>query len=90
MGRVFLNVGAFIGIIGIGTGLVLGLATCFYIKEGGVALPQDYYLEKMPVNVDPVTIGIITLIAAVVVLLSTLMPTMKASRLTPTEGLRNE
>ena len=90
VGRVFLNVGAFIGIIGIGTGLVLGLATCFYIKEGGVALPQDYYLEKMPVNVDPVTIGIITLIAAVVVLLSTLMPTMKASRLTPTEGLRNE
>jgi ABC-type lipoprotein release transport system permease subunit len=90
VGRVFLNVGAFIGIIGIGTGLLLGLATCFYIKVGGVALPQDYYLERMPVNVDPMTVCLITFIAAVVVLLSTLLPTMKASRLTPTEGLRNE
>ena len=69
---------------------MLGLATCFYIKVGGISLPQDYYLEKMPVNVDPMTIGLIALIAAVVVLLSTLLPTMKASRLTPTEGLRNE
>ena len=31
VGRVFLNVGAFIGIIGIGTGLLLGLLTCYYI-----------------------------------------------------------
>jgi len=90
VGRVFLNVGAFIGIIGIGTGLLLGLATCFYIKVGGVSLPQDYYLEKMPVNVDPMTITLISLVAAIVVLLSTLLPTLKASRLTPTEGLRNE
>jgi lipoprotein-releasing system permease protein len=90
MGQVFLIVGAFIGFVGIGTGLLLGVGSCIWLTEWGVDMPREYYVEKMPVDVVPGTLVAVILVAALLVLLSTLIPARRVRKLAPSEGLRHE
>ena len=88
--RMFLSLGGFIGLIGSTAGVVLGLSTCAFIRWKGIQLPRQYYIERLPVNVDPMTIGLVFLAGIGICLLMTLYPAREASRLEPVEGLRYE
>ncbi len=88
--RVFSTVAAFIGCIGVGTGLGLGLLSCFLIATVGIPLPHEYYVENIPVNVDPLTVAVIAGSASLVIALASIYPTVQAARLVPSEGLRHE
>ena len=90
MGQTFLAVGAFIGFIGIGTGLGLGLLSCAVVALVGLPLPREYYVETVPVDVDPLLVVAVVLVTAAVTLTATLYPTRQAARLVPSEGLRYE
>jgi lipoprotein-releasing system permease protein len=88
--RTFLTIGGAIGVIGVGTGLALGLGSCAFIAWVGVPLPREYYVERVPVDVDPPTVLAIVVAAALVVLAATAYPTRAAARLVPSDGLRHE
>ncbi|MBR59252.1 MAG: hypothetical protein CMH54_14700 [Myxococcales bacterium] len=87
---VFLTIGAVIGLIGTLTGMFFGVGTCLYISIFPIPMPRDYYLESLPVQMDPMTIVTIVVMAGMLTVAASLFPTIKAARLIPSEGLRHE
>jgi lipoprotein-releasing system permease protein len=85
---IFLIVGSFIGLIGSVAGLTVGLTTCWIIHEFGIKLPRQYYIEMLPVHVDPYTVLSVFFAGILICLLATVYPAAQAARLKPVEGLR--
>jgi lipoprotein-releasing system permease protein len=83
--------GFIIGAIGTAFGVITGLTTCVGLKEFGVRLdPEVYYVDKLPINVDPGEYLVVALSALVITVLATIYPAVAASRLRPVEGIRYE
>lgn len=90
--KIFLYEGFVMGIVGIALGLVLGLGGCFVIaKYKIITLPQDvYYIDHLPVKVEPFDVSLICLASVIITLVSTYFPARQAGRLSPVEILRYE
>ena len=88
--RTFMTLGLVIGVVGTAAGASLGLLTCFLIDTVGFRLPKAYYIEFIPVDVDPLEVFAIVAAALGVCVVATLYPSRAASRLRPVEGLRYE
>jgi lipoprotein-releasing system permease protein len=89
--KIFVAEGLFIGAIGTGFGLLLGLGTCLFIDRVGIPLdPEVYYISNLPVRMNPVEFTLVALLSVVISYLATLYPATKAARLEPVEGLRAE
>ncbi len=89
--RIFMAEGAFIGGIGTVFGVVLGLVACLGLKYFGVRVdPEVYYVDHLPVNVDPVDYAVVAVAAILISTLMTIIPAWSASRLRPVDGLRYE
>ena len=86
--RIFMVLGGFIGGIGSLAGLVVGLLTCGFIRDVGVKLPRQYYIDMLPVDIDPLTIGIVFMSGILLCLLATVYPATEAASVHPVEGLR--
>ncbi|MBN2495633.1 MAG: ABC transporter permease [Deltaproteobacteria bacterium] len=87
--KIFMVEGITIGLIGTLLGLVMGWLACIWVKNYGIQLdPEVYYIEKMPVNMDPVEFVLIAGIALHISFVATIYPSRRASRLRPVEGLR--
>jgi lipoprotein-releasing system permease protein len=80
-----------IGVVGAFSGLVMGLAICYFLSEFGFPLNSEvYYISTLPVDVDPVEIITVVLAAIGISYLATIYPSIQAAKLNPVEGLRNE
>jgi lipoprotein-releasing system permease protein len=89
--KVFMTEGIIIGGIGTVFGVVTGLVSCLGLLWFGVRLDPDvYYVDRLPINVDPADYFIVTLCALGITLAATIYPAMAASRLRPVEGIRYE
>lgn len=89
--KVFVLEGLTVGIVGTILGLALGLGTCGIISSGIISLdPEVYYISTLPVRVEPAQVVVVSIIALVLSYLATIYPSVKASRLHPVEGLRDE
>ena len=89
--RIFMAEGAFIGGIGTVFGVVLGLVACLGLEYFGVRVdPEVYYVDHLPVNVDPVDYAVVAVAAILISTLMTIIPAWSASRLRPVDGLRYE
>jgi lipoprotein-releasing system permease protein len=98
--RVFAIGGFLIGVVGLGFGLGMGLVITWNLDiiqsavEGFLGfdvLPPDVYqLDRLPFQIDPLQIGVISGIAMVLSIGATLLPSWQASRLDPAEVLRYE
>jgi lipoprotein-releasing system permease protein len=98
--RVFLIIGASIGVVGTLAGLLVAILFCWRIDEirqfvawlsGTVVFdPNIYYLTKLPADLNWQTTGIIVAMALALSVLATLYPSWRASRLDPVEALRYE
>ncbi len=97
--RIFLMVGASVGVTGTIVGTVLGVLFCLNIEtlQGWVEAltgrtvfdPTVYYLAHLPARLDWREVAQIIVMALVLSLLATLYPSWRAARTDPVEALRN-
>lgn len=89
---IFLSEGAVIGIVGTIIGFLGGMGLCKLLAEYQfIKLPSDiYYLSSIPVNIRWGEVGIISLCAIILSVVSAIYPARYASSLNPIEALRYE
>lgn len=98
--RIFVMAGASIGVAGTLCGLALGAVFCIYITPiqnfvewatGTAVFSADVYmLSHIPAKIDWTEVGGIVALSALMSVLATLPPALRASRLDPVEALRYE
>ena len=89
--RLFMYKGLIIGVLGTIIGITLGLILCFIINKYGIKMdPEVYYINKLPVQINLGEVLLVSVFAIVISLLATLFPALRAARVNPVEGLRNE
>lgn len=88
---VFISEGALIGLIGIITGIALGLAACLVGNRYRlVSLPADIYsISNVPFHARAADVALAAAVAFILSLLATLYPARSAARLRPAEALRD-
>lgn len=89
--RIFMTEGIMIGGIGTVFGVALGLTGTLCLRWFGVRLDPDvYYVDRLPINVDPVDFTLVAVSALVITTLATFYPALAASKLRPVDGIRYE
>lgn len=96
--RIFLNQGMLIALVGIGVGIVAGLALgallpqLVTLLEGmlGRDLLAEYFVRELPVRVMASDLVLIAVLAALISLLTTWWPARRARLVDPAEALRHE
>lgn len=88
--RIFLVSAAGIGALGAAVGGVLGLTATTFLQKFPVRLPSTYYLETLPIVVEPSDVFFVLAFVPIVTLLAAFYPAQKASCISPVEALRYE
>lgn len=87
--RRFIAEGLCVGFLGSFGGIAMGLALCWDLDSYGFPLnPNVYYIEKLPVVVNPVEVAMVGVAALVIVCISSLYPALVAARLRPVDACR--
>ncbi len=98
--RVFLIVGAAIGVLGTLAGFVIGVLFCeniegirqtlIFLTGAQLFDPAIYFLSELPAEVDMKEVTSVVLMSLGLSLLATIYPSWRAARLDPVEALRYE
>jgi lipoprotein-releasing system permease protein len=87
--RIFVIEGLLIGAAGALMGLGLGFVLTFAAEHFGIRMnPEVYYIDKLPVHLDPTEFALVGTATVVVCLAATLFPAYQASRVRPVDALR--
>ena len=86
----FRLIGLLVGGFGALCGAVLGWISCALIDWWGIKPPVQLYLQKLPVDLEPLNLLLIVLVTVALSYLATIIPARRAAAVTPTEGLRYE
>ncbi len=98
--RIFLLVGATIGVTGTIAGFILGVLVCLnidrirwliaWLTDTELFPAELYYLSKLPADMDTGETASVVVMALVLSVLASVYPAWRASRLDPVEALRYE
>jgi lipoprotein-releasing system permease protein len=89
--RIFLYQGGIIGLVGTTLGLLVGVAVCKGLLVYGFPLdPKVYFISRLPVQVRPQEFLVTGLIALVICLEGTIVPSLYAANMLPAEGFREQ
>ncbi len=90
--RIFLYQGTVVGAVGTGGGLVLGLVVAVLLEKYRlIALdPTVYFIDHLPVAIQPLDVLFIVVASIVIAALATLYPANQAAKLYPVEAIRHE
>lgn len=88
--QLFAIQGLLIGLIGTLLGVATGLAACYVGKRIGIPLnPDVYYIDQMPVNVDPQSVALTFGAGVIISILATFYPALLGARVRPATGMRH-
>ena len=89
--KIFTIEGLIIGVLGIISTFALVPLVLFILdKLFNKVVSNTYYLDKLPLSITLKEIGIIYLVTIIIVYLSTLYPSYRASKLNPVEALKHD
>jgi lipoprotein-releasing system permease protein len=90
--RVFVLQGAWIGLIGTALGTLFGVILCVVLDRTQlIKIPPDvYFVDHLPVQLDPLDVGLIVLASIVVAFAATVYPSLQAAGLQPVEAIRHD
>jgi lipoprotein-releasing system permease protein len=89
IGRIFMWQGALLGAVGLSLGAVLTVIFIVYIRYfSTIELPDIYYDRSIPVEIRPISLLTIYLVAIGLIYLGTLYPSQKAARVDPIDAIR--
>ncbi|GAB1351177.1 hypothetical protein MASR1M107_33920 [Ignavibacteriales bacterium] len=79
-----------LGIGGAIVGVVFGYLLCFLQSEFGLVQlnPQIYFVDKVPIAINPTYFIIVFTISVALSILSSLIPAFAAARIDPVKALR--
>ena len=93
--RIFIWYGTMVGVAGTAAGVLLGVVICWIITRFNlVSFPPDiaevYFVSSIPFVTRGRDLVVIAAFAIAVSFLATLLPSMRAARLSPVDALRHE
>lgn len=90
--KIFMIEGTIIGVVGTVIGVTGGYIICWILASTKlISLPSDvYYINHLPVLMDPVEFVVISVAAILISFGATLYPSWQAARIDPIEALRYE
>ncbi len=88
--KIFLICGIYLSSIGITLGIILGSFVLYIIKKYKIIeLPSDvYYITQIPVKISTEDVIIIILISFILTIISSILPSHKASKIDPVDAIR--
>jgi lipoprotein-releasing system permease protein len=88
--KIFAIQGLLIGLIGTALGISTGLIACYIGKAVGIPLnPDVYYIDRMPVNVEPTSVILTAAAGVLISMAATFYPALLAARVRPAAGMRH-
>ncbi len=88
--QLFAIQGMMIGLIGTILGIATGLLGCWAGKQFGLPLnPDVYYIDKLPIHVDPQSVAAAAAAGILISIAATLYPAILAARVRPAAGMRH-
>lgn len=90
--RIFIFQGVVIGLIGTLAGGTLGGVLAYLLdRYEFITLPGDvYFIDRLPVDLNPLDVGLIVLASVFISFLATIYPARRAAQLAPVEAIRHE
>lgn len=92
VGKVFTNMGLFIGVVGTTLGAGLGALLAWALtRYEFITLPSDvYFIDRLPISLAPLDVTLIVLGSLLISYLATIYPARKAAALAPVDAIRHE
>jgi lipoprotein-releasing system permease protein len=88
--QLFAIQGLLIGLVGTALGIGFGLLACTAGKHFGIPLnPDVYYIDRMPVHVEWMSVVLTAAAGVLISIAATLYPALLAARVRPATGLRH-
>lgn len=89
--RAFLYQGGLIGVVGGVLGITLAIGVCEVLIKYALPLdPKVYFISSLPVDVQPLQLGLVFVFAVLVCLGATVWPALHAAHLRPAEAFREQ
>lgn len=92
VGKVFTNMGLFIGVVGTTLGAALGAILAWALtRYEFITLPSDvYFIDRLPISLAPLDVTLIVLGSLLISYLATIYPARRAAALAPVDAIRHE
>jgi lipoprotein-releasing system permease protein len=88
--QLFAIQGLMIGLIGTALGITTGLVACWAGRRFGLPLnPDVYYIDRLPIHVDPQSVAAAAAAGILISIAATLYPALLAAQVRPAAGMRH-